>query len=186
MEEDIINKIDEILEVGDFTEPNTLYLLAEIRKLFDGIDQDKTNKYKLINFYSDWVVHAKLDRRPAKEMLKFLENGIHSGQGIAREAFGFISFLNLKKELLNFIKVYKLKREIFEQKWKQILNSLINIIADCPLENKNGNILKSFKFLKTSSQNSIDYEAKIDPANLPELNHGSIKIDTLKGTLLLT
>jgi hypothetical protein len=186
MEKDIIIKIDEILEVGDFTEPNTLYLLAEIRKLFDKMGQDKADKYKLINFYSDWVVHAKLDRRPAKEMLRFLENGIHSGQGIAQEAFGFISFFELKKELFDFMKVYDLKREIFEQKWKQILNSLINIIADCPLENKNGNILKSFKFLKPSNQDSIDYEAKIDPANLPALNHGGIKIDTLKGTLLLS
>ena len=183
MEKEIIKKISTTLETGNFNEQNTLYLLAEIRKLLEKI---QSTQYKIIYFYSDWVVHPKLDRKPAKAMLKFLEGGLSEAKTMPEFAYGFLSFQNLKRELLIFFKTYNIKEDIFEDSWQNFLNSLINIIIDCPLENIEGYILKSFKFSKSSQQNSIDYEAIIDPTNLPHLNHGAIRIEKISGTILKT
>src|SRR5947207_2263802 len=71
MTEDIIRKLTVELNKGITTEVQVVYLLVGIRKL---IERDEVEeKYPALMFHCDWAVHAKLDRAPAKSILRLLD-----------------------------------------------------------------------------------------------------------------
>jgi hypothetical protein len=72
MTKDIIAKLRAELEAGITTEVQAVYLLAGIRKL---IERDEAeDDYPALKFHCDWALHARLDRRSARVMLKLFDD----------------------------------------------------------------------------------------------------------------
>lgn len=178
MEIDILNKIEKSISLGDYTEPQVLYILAEIRKLFE---KNNVRKYKALSFMANWVLHPKLDRSGAKDLLKALEDSIQA-DGFAKNAFGFLSFHAFKKELIEFLDAYSISTATIQKLWPAFLNSFIAIISDCPLENTQGSIIKSFT-IQASSNGSYEYHATIIPGTLSKLGAQYQNIKDLRGFL---
>lgn len=57
MTEEIIRKLKMEIDRGIRTEPEVMYLLAQIRKLIER--DDKTAEYSGLDFHCDWVLHSK-------------------------------------------------------------------------------------------------------------------------------
>ena len=64
MKEEIIRKLTAQLNEGITTEVQVVYLLVGIRKLIER--DEKRERYPVLNFSCDWVLHSKLDRSGAK------------------------------------------------------------------------------------------------------------------------
>lgn len=60
MRSEIIDKLNAHLVQGLRTEADVVYLLVQIRKLLE--QQNEWAPFPTIQFYSNWVVHAQLDR----------------------------------------------------------------------------------------------------------------------------
>jgi len=182
MKEDIVKNISNALN-GDirdmYDEPNVLYILIEIRKF---LEQENVKDFYLLKFMSNWVVHSSLDRKHTKELLLELEENINS-KGFTQNNFGFISFLNLKTELNLFLKNNNITINKFNDNWIEFKNSLINIIIDCPLENKSGKIIRKFT-ITINSEGKYGYQAEIVPGSLSHLGLHFSGIKLLKGNLM--
>jgi len=134
MEKDIVSKLAELLSKGDLSEPETLYVLVQIRKLLEHSEKElrKNKKYSKLLFYCDWAVHAKLDRKSAKEVLQYLADHWRSDENIE-----FIGFVTFREELSALLKDFQLPTYIVTNHdfWFEFRNNLIQILIDNPLEN---------------------------------------------------
>ncbi len=151
MKEAILEKINLELSNGIDTEPKALYLLAEIRKYIDRYCQAEKNKYHNLYFYCNWVLHIKMDRTPAKIILNRFESILSSSKNLKemsnifkKQERDFYSFVDLKKELLDFLKVYNLPIKLLENsnRWFKFKKLLVEILMDCPLVNEEGKVSK--------------------------------------------
>ena len=113
MPEEIIKKLTAQLKKGITTEVQVVYLLVGIRKLLERDGQK--SEYSTLNFYCDWVVHSKLDRSGAENILRDFDKAHplrKDGMDLPpelhnkiRDIYGMRSF---EKELQSFLKSYDL------------------------------------------------------------------------------
>ena len=151
MKEAILEKINLELSNDIDTELKVLYLLAEIRKYIDRCGQEEKNKYPNLYFYCNWVLHIKMDRTPAKIILNRFESIFSSTNNMKemsnifiKQESDFYSFVDLKKELLDFLKVNDLPTELLKNsnRWFKFKKLLVEILMDCPLVNEGGKVSK--------------------------------------------
>lgn len=147
----IVDKMSRELSGGIDTEPKALYLLAEIRKYLEGCNQREKDKYPNLYFYCDWVLHIKLDRTPAKIILKRFEStlsGINDLEDISnifkKQEKNFYLFIDLKEELRSFLEANGLPTKLLENsgRWFKFKKLLVEILMDCPLVNEKGRVNK--------------------------------------------
>jgi hypothetical protein len=69
---EIARKLSLELRKGDtFTEPRVVYLLVQARKLLEMMND---SDFETLKFYCDWVLHVKLDRKGASNVIKLFES----------------------------------------------------------------------------------------------------------------
>lgn len=149
MKDDIVSKLRELLYLkGELSEAETLYVLAQLRKLSEHLSDIESEEYSALLFYCDWALHTKLDRSPVKKILQELGNNWEPGWGSGGnlEFFGFITFRN---ELIAFLKSLGLPTNIASDQdcWFEFRKNLIQILIDTPLERQDTKIVK-FSLLK--------------------------------------
>lgn len=179
MEAVILDKITRELGNDIDTESKALYLLAEIRKYIDRCGQKEKSKYPNLYFYCNWVLHIKMERTPAKKILNRFESIFSNTNNLKeisnifkKQESDFYSFVNLKKKLLNFLKVNDLPTKLLKNsnKWFKFKRLLVGILMDCPLVNKEGKV-SEFSYERGSGEQT-QFRVKIK-------KQGSFKI-TLK------
>src|SRR3989304_3063344 len=141
---EIIQKLGKELKNGINTEPQVVYLLAQIRKL---IERDNLRaQFEKLNFHCDWVLHSKLDRSSvAKDILKKLDAAyplLNSGvrlsdlpEPLTSEIKQILKFRFLEEELLKFLEAYRLPplAEYSSDGWVRFLYLYGKVIEDIPL-----------------------------------------------------
>lgn len=156
MKNDIVLKLQNLLLKEELSEPETLYVLAQIRKLSEYLLNKESEQYSSLLFYCDWALHAKLNRSPVKRVLQDLANNWVPGYGPngKNEFFGFITFRN---ELEFFLKTFNLPLDITTDQdcWFKFRKNLIQILIDTPLERNDTKIIKFSLLKKSTDQNLI-------------------------------
>lgn len=151
---DILDKLRNQILQDISNECQVLYILAEIRKYLDS-NNTSNSKYSNLYFYCNWVLHIKMDRTPAKVILKRFETYIDKNKDlkeiskifIKKEA-DFYLLTSLRRELKDFFRENNLPNQLLVDKnWSKFKQLLIEILKDCPLINNNGKINK-FSFVQ--------------------------------------
>lgn len=146
MRDSIVGKIIDESRGGITSEAQTLYVLAEIRKII--VDHDNNNKrYPTLSFICDWVLHAKLDRKGAKSMLDnvylyFAGLDLYPGLKKNSSFYPFLMLIFFRKEMELFFKDNDIPLEMIkvDKKWEDFLFFVLSIIEDSPLCSKNSRI----------------------------------------------
>ena len=143
MENEIIAKLNKHLESGIHREADVVYAMAEIRKLFEHTRQ--RNKYPVLNFYTNWVLHTKIDRQDwvsiglgkiVDEIVGHKRSG--DPRGVLSSVTALLSFDGLRRELLELSKSQKICfNQLTVAEWRQFGELLIDVLVDCPLQTKN-------------------------------------------------
>jgi hypothetical protein len=134
-----------------------MYLMVEIRKVLE-----HENRGGLLRFYSDWVVHTKMDRNPAQDIYnKISADNAESSQ--------IISFNKLKSEMRTFLVDRNLPTELTDTHWELFKNKLIDILVDTPIEKKD--IVGSFFYRRTEGVSGIEFGFKNSDGIIKILGH---------------
>jgi hypothetical protein len=123
-------------------EPHVVYLLVELRKLLE--HDNAKEKYPVLNFHSNWVVHTTLSQseiaekiiRHFDELPNLLEN-VQDGQlPIPAEMERFLNQDALRKELDECLQSYGLPTKVCssQKDWLMFSDALCRVIEDCPLK----------------------------------------------------
>jgi hypothetical protein len=139
----IIEKLKAELNKGITTEPQVVYLMAEIRKLLE--QQGAKKQYEYLTFHCDWVLHSKLHGTTAQKILKqfdaaniHLKTGIelHSLPSKLRNEIDRISRMELfTEECSQFLAANGLPSldTTRPDGWAHFLHLYGKIVEDCPL-----------------------------------------------------
>jgi hypothetical protein len=140
MKNEIVAKLNRFLDGDIGREADVVYILAEVRKLFEHARTSR--KYPVLAFYTHWALHTKIDRQPWARMgLKVLEEIVteyQAGSGrpdeIVRAVAGVLSFQQLHHELLDFGVEYDIRFDhLSNDQWRRFSSLLVDILIDCPL-----------------------------------------------------
>ena len=125
--EEILEKLQKELNREIRDECQVIYILSRIRKILE--ISDERSKYKMLNFYCNWALHAKIDRTEpvGNEFRTFLSNP-------KDENFVYLKYLHT--ELVEFFTNYKLEAKNFFEKanYLRFMNLIVDICADTPVE----------------------------------------------------
>ena len=121
MDEAIVGKLRTLLHNGITTEAELVYLLVEVRKLYERRSA-KMEACPYLELFCDWAVHAKLDRQKWGDMAKELKDRL-----IAPEEF--------RQGLARVLKCEGLPEPA---DWPRVLQLLAEVLKDCPLEFTDG------------------------------------------------
>lgn len=145
MKATILKKISKELKNGINTEPEVLYLLAQIRKDIDEYKHKDKNRFPNLYFYCNWILHTTMSKTPAKTILNRFES-LFQNTGDLKEMSNifrnkeknFYLFIDLKQELLKFLLENNLPTELLKNghKWFTFKKLLVALLMDCPLVNK--------------------------------------------------
>lgn len=151
MQNEIVAKLNGQLEQGFKREADVVYVMAEVRKLFEHVRTAR--KHPVLAFYSNWALHTRIEREPwAREGIKRLEQvvgGYNSGARNADEVLkgvtGLLSFQQLHAEFLQFGAENDVRFErLSNQQWRQFSTLLVDVLVDCPLVSEgNGRTVKA-------------------------------------------
>lgn len=157
MKKDIKNKLEEKLQKDFLEESDVVYILSRIRKILE-IDEQK-EKYKILNFYCNWALHAKINcTHPIKNVLMDLEKDMAAH-------VDFVTHKPFKNDILLFLKEYNLRSVIFDNSTN--LNTfnrlLLGIYSDTPLSVKNDS--ENFTITLNEVGNDGVFNIVIDKSN---------------------
>jgi hypothetical protein len=138
---DILTKLDLELKQEITSERQVVYILVQIRKLIDSADL--ANKFEALKLHCDWVVHTKLDRRPAKELLeklnaRYVELATKSGPEQAIQKLGeHLGLEAFQTQFLGFLSLCGIDGSSLDDNWWYgFLYNYCRVIQDCPLESE--------------------------------------------------
>ena len=118
-------------------ECHAIYLLVEIRKLFD---RENIGTASLLRFYADWSVHTEKDkitpqiRATMAGILHDIRAGVATNNldaGTILRPFVFMD--NLRGEFRNFLMQYRLPLNLVAGGWLAFRNLLAAVLADQPI-----------------------------------------------------
>ena len=132
----------ELQKADTFTEPRVVYVLVQARKLLEMMND---SDFETLKFYCDWVLHVKLDRRGASNVIKLFESiqkAADEGNAELYESrsmwlFGqVLSGDTFRKQLIDVLSRNEIPREVFTDnaKWHDFLRCYGAIIHGVPLE----------------------------------------------------
>lgn len=166
MREAIIEKLGSHLAKDINREADVVYLLVEVRKLFE---HDDLPQYPQLRFYRDWVVHTRLSRihqdDALAEYLKRVNKAVadrqlgSSEEVVSAQITDAISLDRLRDEMITFFQERGLNSHLLEVKqWRNFIKLLIGILADTPLIASNHHdfsLIKEFSFTPSQDETCI-------------------------------
>jgi hypothetical protein len=161
MRDDILLKIANLCSPDDYplSECEVLYFMVEIRKVLDSLTSK--NELSTLYFYCNWVAHISMDRgNIIVGYLEKLTEQFNQAQPFIMnpELYGLISFDALRKQVIIFLQNNNLNNWAGDNtKWSKFKILLLNILVDCPLEDRSGNLLISKFEYKLGENGNIDY-----------------------------
>lgn len=167
MRDEIIEKLNNHLGKSEYQEIDTVYLFVQVRKLLE--HSSAFDRYPVLQFYCNWVVHTKLDRINSQPALFKLIDDLNKAVALLKMGSGFkdnalsrlsnaISDKKLRDELRRFFLEYSLESGILEPKtWVNLYKSLIGVLIDLPLvpAPNDFNFIKEFRFIKATDETHI-------------------------------
>lgn len=155
MKDAIIKKINNEISGEIDKESQVFYIMGELRKLLDRLRDVSNNDYKIIRFFSDWVVHTKKDRitRDIKEIMERIEREIpmdcktsQSWRINAREHVKFIYMESLIEEMNILFSNQGIDDSLLidEDKRLRFISLLVKILEDQPIIKPIANIEKFY------------------------------------------
>lgn len=166
MRHHIIEKVDKELAKGIDSEAQAVYFLVEIRKIIGEHDKN-FDRYPTIHFFSNWVVHTKLEHATAKKMLAYTEcfyAGLDPYLQIAKQTtfYPFVMFIVLRRELHIFLRENDLSEELVlnQSFWERFTYLVLGVVMDCPIEANGFPRLKKFSFTNYTSEDRIECEVQ--------------------------
>lgn len=166
MKHHIIEKVANELVKEINSEAQVVYFLVEIRKIISELDKN-SGRYPTIHFFSDWVVHTRLDRATAKNMLAYTESfyaGLDPYLQVAKQTtfYPFVMFIALRREIHIFLRENDLSEELVlvQSFWEKFIHLVLGVIMDCPIEAKGLSRLKKFSFTSYASEDRIECEVQ--------------------------
>lgn len=176
MRHSIVEKIDVFVRQEALTtEAGVTYFLVEARKIIIDHDRQRRN-YRTLSFFCDWVVHAKLDRSHARNMLDEAQNfyrGLDVYLHIKKQTnfSPFIWLIVLRQELKVFCGRNNLPSAWLTDptKWENFLFALLDVIIDAPLLAPSGHI-RRLQFLTYSQRNNITCELELADGSTQRFN----------------
>jgi len=115
MDEAIVGKLGALLRGGINTEAELVYLLVEIRKLYESRNATLPPYLELI---CDWAVHPKLTNKKWAKYCRNLVTGIHD------------PVLEFEQELAEVL----CAEDLPQPDWPTAQRLLVAVLKDCPLE----------------------------------------------------
>lgn len=167
MKDELISKIGVALSKPIEEECQVVYILVEIRKLLDRVLGEKTKleRYPVLNFYCNWVVHAELGgTTPIDPVLNKIEDlladpNLHNPKNMPEAMFGFLNLNLFSEEFGKLLKEYSLENPLTKHVYRSKFRDMfVGILRDCPLKPKNRKITE-FCFGE-SAKNYITYTIK--------------------------
>lgn len=164
MRDDIIEKLRNVIIDRDrdvITECFVVYLLIEIRKFID--TENIKDKYKMLYFYCNWVAHAELSRKDAKEILLSLNDEVINNKALvdAPNRQKLLPNFLFKNQLNEFLDTYQLPTNLFVVYNDQFILKLVDVLIDCPLVTDSDLCeITLFSFVKGDTESGINYEIK--------------------------
>lgn len=143
-------------------ECEVIYLLVELRKLLDrNIEINLPNKYSLVRFHADWIVHTRKDyiTPTMKKIMTDIENSIDIHP--KNRSIVFLLMPDFRNELSNLLKENCLPYDFCEddKKWLYFILALTQVLADQPIINPTVNIAE-FRYVamnKSGIMANIDF-----------------------------
>src|ERR1017187_5109537 len=139
----IAEKLAPKLQEWITNESQVVYIMVELRKLLEH-DQLK-NKYDIVNFYGNWVVHTKLEQSVMADKIVRYFDDLHPHQtgephaiepGISR----LIGHLPFQNQLCECLAYFSLPTSLGEDaQFGAFRTQLGKVIEDCPLFIQNRN-----------------------------------------------
>lgn len=142
MKNEIIEKINDIINRPSLEESHVQHLFTLSRKLIEKIPEVERKEFSLLKFYCDWTLHSKIDN--SKEGALIIEKvhntilsylSVGSGDGINSDLNSTLSFSKLRDQLNKLIMKFNSGSDAISlKKWNEIMLILVEIISHCPLE----------------------------------------------------
>ncbi|MEF3692136.1 MAG: hypothetical protein V3574_03740 [Candidatus Moraniibacteriota bacterium] len=150
---EIIEKLKHGLEEDIHEECQVVYILSRIRKILE-IKNQKT-KYRFLNFYCNWSLHSKIDRKETTDLLRvLLEKNIDSKKSGKENAIklklnnnNFFKLSSFKQELTDFLQENNLPLNVVKKSWISFIKILLEIIKESPII-FTSNVLNELKLSK--------------------------------------
>jgi hypothetical protein len=141
MKDEVLDDIRSEISSPITSKRQVVYIMSLIRKLFEHY---KIRNYRLVGLYCDWVLHTKLDRRGARDILDSF-----GGPQKRSAQLKVSTFEGLRKSLGRLLDRFGLPKNIIKENWFQFRKNLLFTLIDVPLENPKASI-KKFVFTKSA------------------------------------
>jgi len=143
---DRVSQLDGVMEREDMC-----FLMVQARHLLE--ESPKREEYKVVEFYSDWMVHTKLDRSEVsmsilRDITKVIVKNWNPTSGnTVNEVSQVIGMFKLRTELIKLFKEYSLPTAIFEieENWKNLAGFLAYFLVNKPVSFPQENPIKKTK-----------------------------------------
>ena len=140
---DRVSQPDGVMEREDMC-----FLMVQARHLLE--ESPKREEYKVVEFYSDWMVHTKLDRSEVsmsilRDITKVIVKNWNPTSGnTVNEVSQVIGMFKLRTELIKLFKEYSLPTAIFEieENWKNLAGFLAYFLVNKPVSFPQENPIK--------------------------------------------
>jgi len=170
MKQELLRKLEELLEGPLTRECEVAYIMLEIRKMLDHVGQ----AYGTLRFYCDWAMHVVMDREGARILVSIVDEELAKPKGEQWEwdpemkAHSVFLFSRLSDDLRRFLSDFSLPAQVVNEpfEWVNFLNLYTRIVSDCPLTHKN--VQTSFKYLA-----ALVVRIGMPPAAFMEANPGT-------------
>lgn len=120
-------------------EAEVIYFIVEIRKLIEGME----NRYTVLTFFCDWILHNHLDRKAAKEIISEFDALVSQGSHLQTEQIKdhlsrvapLISLSGFRNDLMLVLSEHGLHTTLVRtlSRWGPFLNLYVDIISRTPL-----------------------------------------------------
>lgn len=127
MRSEILSKLEIELKKDFESEMQVVYILSRIRKLLE-INGEK-NTYPILNFYSNWCLHAEITKTDNEAINHILREFIEKPE--ARVLLGF--HRQFREELIQFLGDHNLPALSINQ-FSDLTYLLGKVISDTPIE----------------------------------------------------
>jgi hypothetical protein len=142
----ILEKLANEIRKDIHDECQVVYILSLIRKILE-IDGQET-EYKLLNFYCNWVLHSKMNRKSSTNIILNLlgkgvdcqKSGKENVDQIKSNDPEFFKLSSFKQELCRFLKNSDLSTKAVDKRWPSFRIMLLEIIKESPVTFTSNNL----------------------------------------------
>jgi hypothetical protein len=131
----ILDKLQKLFNYEIKRECEVVYVLVEMGKLLEQEDQAVQDNHPTVNFYRNWVVHARLDRNPfAVKILEQFDEFVSSGSNVQPTLEPLLKSQPLRNEMRSYLQGKVIAPFLEDDiKWKAFVKLLSEVILDVPL-----------------------------------------------------